>query len=223
MLVFTKTAGYRHAAIPAAIAAIKTLGGTRGFTVEATEDASTFTPERLTGYRVVIFLLTTGDVLNAAQQAALERYVDGGGGFAGVHSASDTEHDWTWYHDMLGATFKNHPKIQRATVRVDDAAHPSTAGLPKDWTRTDEWYNFKGLRSNDLHALLTVLEGTYTGGTMGARHPIAWCRNPAPSRVWYTAMGHTEATYREPLFLNHLGAGIAWAAGIVAGGCATPA
>jgi type 1 glutamine amidotransferase len=221
ILVFSKTAGFRHASIPVAIAAVKKLGtGSTLAEVDATEDAGAFTPENLDRYRAVVFLLTTGDVLDEPQQKAMEDFVSGGGGFAGVHSATDTEYGWPWYHEMIGATFKNHPKIQQATVAVEDASHPSTAGLPPDaWNRTDEWYNFRPFDTSHIHVLLTVLEDTYQGGTMGGYHPISWCRGSALGRVWYTAMGHTEASYRDRLFLGHLLGGISWAAGIADGEC----
>src|SRR5215467_7432103 len=94
VLVFTKTTGFRHASIPAAVQAVTTLGENNGFTVDATEDGGAFTDANLARYDAVIFLLTTGDVLDDAQQAAFERYIHAGHGWVGVHSAADTEYDW---------------------------------------------------------------------------------------------------------------------------------
>jgi cytochrome c len=214
-LVFTKTAGYRHDSIPAAISAIEQLGGANGFAVDATEDASTFTGANLSRYRVVIFLLTTGDVLDAGQQAAFTAYIEAGGAFVGVHSAADTEHDWPWYGGLVGAYFASHPPIQPATVDVVDRNTPSTVHLPAVWRRTDEWYNFSTDPSASVTVLAQVDERTYVpgDGAMGASHPIAWQHRYDGGRSWYTAGGHMIGSYSEPLFLRHLLGGILWAAG----------
>jgi hypothetical protein len=133
ILVFTKTAGFRHSSIPTAVSAVRQLAEHNGLAVDATEDAAAFTPFNLARYDAVVFLMTTGDVLNDGQQRAFERYFRRGGGFVGVHSAADTEYDWTWYGAMLGTRFKNHPQIQRAAISVQDRRHPSTHGLPRRW------------------------------------------------------------------------------------------
>lgn len=213
-LVFSRTTGFRHASIPAGIAAIESIGAANALEVEATEDPTAFTPTNLARFRVVIFLNTTGDVLDSAQQAAFEQYIAAGGGFAGVHSAADTEYNWPWYGELVGAYFQSHPAIQAATVQVVDSAHPATTGLPVAWDRIDEWYDFQSVPGPLVRTLLTVDEGTYTGGTMGAPHPISWSRSVAQGRAWYTAMGHTIESYAEPLFLQHLRGGILWAANL---------
>jgi type 1 glutamine amidotransferase len=214
-LVFTKTAGYRHDSIPAAIMAIEQLGAANGFAADATEDASTFTSANLSRYRVVIFLLTTGDVLDAAQQAAFTAYIEAGGAFVGVHSAADTEHDWPWYGGLVGAYFASHPPVQPATVDVVDRNTPSTVHLSAVWRRTDEWYNFSADPSASVTVLAQLDERTYApgDGAMGASHPIAWQHRYDGGRSWYTAGGHTIGSYSEPLFLRHLLGGILWAAG----------
>jgi len=212
-LVFSKTGGYRHDSIDEGIAAITALGAAHEFRVDATEDAAVFADARLARYQVVIFLNTTGDVLDGGQQAAFERFIRGGGGFVGVHSATDTEYDWSWYHKLVGAYFENHPAIQPATIDVVDRQHLSTRGLPPKWERTDEWYNFRGALGPDVTVLATLDETSYSGGTMGASHPISWYHTYDGGRAWYTALGHTAASYAEPLFLEHLLGGIRWAAG----------
>jgi type 1 glutamine amidotransferase len=103
VLLFSKTAGFRHDSIPAAIAALRSLGEANGYLVDATEDASAFTPASLSRYRAVVFLLTTGDILDGPQQDALMGFVRAGGGWMGVHSASDTEYGWPWYGGLVGA------------------------------------------------------------------------------------------------------------------------
>ncbi len=213
VLVFSKTAGFRHDSIEAGVAAIRELGAKHGFQVEATEDASGFTAENLARYRVVAFLNTTGDVLPAPQEAAFERFIRAGGGYVGIHSATDTEYDWPWYGALVGTYFSKHPAIQTATLRVLDRTHPSTRELPPEWVRRDEWYNFRYAPAGDVQVLIEIDESTYSGGTMGARHPMAWCHAYDGGRAWYTALGHTRESYVEPLFLAHLLGGIRWAAG----------
>jgi len=219
VLVFSKTAGFRHASIPDGIEAIRQLGADHGFTVTATEDAGAFTSDNLAQYEAVVFLSTTGDVLNAEQQAAFEDYIRSGGGFVGIHAAADTEYDWPWYGRLVGAYFQSHPAIQQATVSVTDPNHPSTRSLPRDWVRTDEWYDYRTNPRGDVHVLAELEETTYSGGLMGADHPIAWCHNYDGGRAWYTGGGHTSESYREPAFLAHLLGGIETAAGAVEADC----
>jgi cytochrome c len=215
VLVFTKTASFRHDSIPAAIAAIRELGMANGLVVDATEDSGVFTNASLGRYDAVVFLMTTGDVLDETQQRAFERFIRRGGGFAGVHSATDTEYGWPWYGGLVAARFKSHPHIQRASVRVA-ARHPSTAGLPDMWSRTDEWYNFARNPRPSVHVLATLDETSYSPGpgAMGADHPIAWWHAYQGGRAWYTAGGHTAESYADPLFRRHLIGGIRYAAGL---------
>ncbi|RMI45604.1 ThuA domain-containing protein [Streptomyces triticirhizae] len=218
-LVFSKTEGFRHDSIPAGIEAIETLGAENGFDVTATEDAAVFTDEELARYEVVIWLSTTGDVLNDDQQAAFERYIAGGGGYAGVHAAADTEYDWPWYGELVGGYFAGHPEPQQATVTVEDPDHPSTAALPAAFERHDEWYDYAPNPRENAHVLATLDEGSYNGGTMGDDHPISWCQDVEAGRAWYTGMGHTQESYAEPEFLAHLLGGIRTAAGAVEADC----
>ena len=217
VLVFSKTTGFRHASIPQGIAAVRALAADHDFAVDSTEDAARFIDAELARYKVVAFLSTTGDILDADQKAAFERYIRSGGGFVGVHSASDTEYQWAWYGRLVGAYFASHPEIQRATVRIEDPGHPSTKGLPPVWQRTDEWYNFRSDPRGAVHVLATLDEATYSGGKMGADHPISWCQLIDGGRSWYTGMGHTVESYAEPLFRLHLLGGIESAAGVAAG------
>jgi cytochrome c len=222
VLVFSKTAGYRHGSIPTGIAAIEELGDQNGFTVEATEDAAAFTDENLDRFDAVVWLSTTGDVLDETQQAAFERYVADGGGYAGVHAASDTEYDWPWYGDLVGAYFDSHPQIQEATVNVEDRQHPSTADLPYQWNRTDEWYNFRENPRQDVHVLASLDESSYDAGSAAmGDHPIAWCHENSGGRAWYTGGGHTTESYSEPEFRSHLLGGVLYAAGERDGDCST--
>ena len=172
ILAFTKTTEYRHNSIPDAVAALRALGAEHGFAVDHSEDAAVFGDPQLASYRAVAFLLTTGDVLDAEQQAAFERFIRAGGGYVGIHSACDTEYDWPWYGRLVGAYFRRHPEIQAGTVLVEDRGHASTASLPERWERTDEWYDFRTNPRGQVNVLARLDEATYNGGGMGGDHPI---------------------------------------------------
>lgn len=219
VLVFSKTAGFRHDSIPDGIAAVRQLGATDGLTVDATEDATAFTTRNLRRYDAVVFLSTTGDVLNPAQQRAFEGYIRQGGGYAGVHAAADTEYDWPFYGGLAGAWFDSHPAIQPATVVVEDHAHPSTAALPARWERTDEWYNYRSNPRANAHVLASLDESSYTGGTMDGDHPIAWCQTYQGGRAFYTGGGHTRESFADPAFRAHLLGGLRWATGAAQADC----
>ncbi len=172
-----------------------------------------FSDQGLAAFDAVVFLNTTGNVLNNSQQAAFEKYIAKGGGFVGIHSAADTEYRWSWYGGLVGAYFASHPQIQQGTVLVPDNVHPSTASLPRRWRRVDEWYNYQSNPRGKVHVLAVLDERTYSGGSQPADHPISWCHAYEGGRSWYTGMGHTAATYSESEFLEHLQGGIAYAMG----------
>lgn len=212
VLVFSRTLGFRHTSIGDGIQAIRDIGTANNFTVTATEDPTMFRLDTLQKFQAVVFLNTTGDVLNGTQQTAFEQYIAGNKGFVGIHSATDTEYGWPWYGQLVGAWFTDHPAIQNATVHRMNTTHPSTATLPNSWSRNDEWYNF-GPWQSTVNPLLRVDESTYSGGTEGNPHYISWYHNFGGGRSWYTAMGHTEVSYTEANFVDHLKGGIKWAMG----------
>ncbi|MEV7289328.1 ThuA domain-containing protein [Streptomyces sp. NPDC093252] len=223
VLVFSKTAGFRHDAIPTGLDTLRTLGTQNDFTVTTTEDATAFTTANLGQYEAVVFLNTTGDVLNATQQTAFQSYIDSGGGYLGVHAAADTEYDWPYYGQLVGAWFQSHPAIQSATVRTEDRTHPATQHLGTTWTRTDEWYNYRANPRPSVHVLQTLDESTYSGGSMGSDHPITWCHGQGQGRSFYTGLGHTIESYADPNFRTLLLGGVRYAAGQVGANCAPPA
>ena len=218
VLVFSRTTGFRHTSIPQGIGAVEKLGQLHQFSVDATEDPALFTPENLVKYDAVIFMNTNGiDVLGPEQKTAFEGYIQTGGGYVGVHSAAATEYEWPWYNELVGAYFDNHPEPQEADVLVLDRVHPSTVHLPARWRRFDEWYNYRTNPRNDVHVLAVLDERSYEGGEMGHDHPIVWAHEFDGGRAWYTGLGHTEESYEDPTFLQHLLGGIEWAAGFVEG------
>ncbi|MFE3431987.1 ThuA domain-containing protein [Streptomyces sp. NPDC059171] len=219
VLVFSKTAGFRHDSIPAGIEALKEIGRDTDITVDSTESAAQFTTSNLARYDAVAFLSTTGDVLNTEQQKAFENYVANGGGYVGIHAAADTEYDWEFYGGLVGAYFDSHPQIQPATVRVEDHDHPATAHLDEEWERTDEWYNYRTNPRDKAKVLATLDETTYTGGNMKGDHPISWCQTYQGGRSFYTGLGHTKESYAEPSFRSHVLGGLRYATGQVKADC----
>jgi type 1 glutamine amidotransferase len=212
VLVFSKTAGFHHESIAVGIPAIIKLGHENNFDVDTTTNSAKFTVANLKQYAAVIFLSTTGDVLNNEQQTAFEQYIKVGHGFVGVHAATDTEYDWAWYGNLVGAYFKSHPAQQEAKLDVIDRGFPATNHLPATWSRFDEWYNYKWIAS-DLNVLIKIDEKSYKGGENGANHPMSWYHAYDGGRSFYTELGHTDASYADPLYLKHLLGGIQYAIG----------
>ena len=184
ILVFTKTAGYRHGSIEKGVATLKELGIQNNFEITQTEDSLQFTIDNLKKYQLVIFLNTTQDVLGEEQQNVFKSYINSGGSFLGIHAASDTEYDWPWYGKLVGAYFVSHPEQQEARINVIDNSHQSTSHL------NDTWMHF--------------------GGINGDNHPIAWYHEFDGGRAFYTGLGHTDASYDEPNFRKHLLGAIEW-------------
>ncbi|GAB2930648.1 ThuA domain-containing protein [Streptomyces mayteni] len=212
ILLFTRTTGFRHDSIPAGVAAFHELGAAHGFAVTATEDPAELAA-RLPGSRAVVFLSTSGDALTEPSRAALRAHLAAGGGFVGVHGAATTEYGWPWFGDsVVGAVFDGHPALQPGVVTVEDHDHPATAHLGDRWEFTDEWYNFTANPRGRVRVLASADESTYTGGRMGADHPLVWCHERAGGRSFYTALGHTDESFADPDFRRHLLGGLGWAA-----------
>lgn len=215
VLVFTKAQGYVHASIPKGAAAIMQLGKENGFDVDTTSDATSFTENNLKQYAALVFISTTGNTMNADEKIQLQRYIQAGGGFVGIHAAADAEYNWPWYNKLVGAYFLSHPgnpNVRKATVVVTDTTHPATKGLPQRWERTDEWYNYKSIDPG-IKVLAKLDEDTYEGGENGENHPIMWYHEFDGGRVFYTGGGHTDESYTEPLYLKSLLGGIKYAMG----------
>lgn len=212
ILVFSKTEGFRHDSIGAGKAMLQTLADDNGWLLELTEDSSLFNADELGKFAVVVWLNTTGDVLNATEQAAFEDYIENGGGYVGIHSAADTEYDWPWYGNLVGAYFQSHPHNQTATVEIEQGDHPATEHLNASWSHFDEWYNFQSNPRDRVNVLLSVDENSYSPGegAMGD-HPIAWYHSIESGRAFYSGLGHTSAAYSDPDFIAHIEGGLIWA------------
>jgi cytochrome c len=217
VLVFSRTRGFRHDSIPAGISALTSLAQQHGFGLTATEDGKELTDQKLGGFAAVVFLSTTGDILIAEQEAAVERYMAAGGGFVGIHAAADCEYKWPYYQRLVGAYLSAHSAITTATVNVEPVTHPSLTGLPSPWSHEEEWYGFQTNPRPEVTILLTVDETSFDPGQgrMGPDHPVAWHHQNLGGRAFYTALGHTSESFQDPAVLSHLLGGIQWAAGIV--------
>ena len=217
VLVFSRTTGFRHESIAAGQTLIQTLGDAHGFAVTLTEDPASFTPKGLAGFAVVVFLNTTGSVLDSAGKAAFEAWLRAGGGYVGVHSAADTEYDWPFYGELIGghAWFHSHPAIQTARIDVERGDDPAVRHLPAHVDIEDEWYNFRANPRPVVDVLLRLDEQSYApgDGAMGVDHPIAWKRTIDAGRSFYTGLGHRIETYLDPRFRRHMLGGLVWAAG----------
>ncbi|MEE9321012.1 MAG: ThuA domain-containing protein [Granulosicoccus sp.] len=215
VLLFSETRNFRHNSIENALGALEELATSAAVqTDRASDSAGVFTDANLANYDAVVWVMTSGDVLNADEQVVFEHYIRSGGGYAGVHSASDTEYEWPWYGGLVGAYFDRHPAVQSASQDVEDGSHPSTAHLSSRWRRTDEWYDYRTNPRAQVNVLLSLDEDSYTEGGMGDDHPSAWYHDYDGGRSWYTGGGHTKASFSEPDFRAHLLGGLLYAAGL---------
>lgn len=212
VLIFSKTAAFRHASIEEGVNSLSQYLSTEGITVDTTEDSKYFVEDSLRNYSAVIFLSTTGDVLDNRQQADFERYIQAGGGYVGIHAASDTEYMWPWYNDLVGAYFDGHPDIQDADLIIKNSQDKCCSHLPQKWNLNEEWYNFKSINP-DIEVLIEIDESSYSGGTNSPNHPMVWRHAYDGGRSFYTALGHKSETFADPLFLKHVAAGIEYAIG----------
>lgn len=221
VLLFTKTAGFHHKSIHEGVAGVRALAQRHNFTLEWHEDANRINDKNLEKFDVIVFLNTTGDIFNAEQQKAMEKFIQSGKGFVGIHSAADTEYEWEWYTKMVGRMFKIHPAQQTAMLDVVDSNFPGMGRMPKRLMWTDEWYEYGPEKINDLKYLVAVDEKTFApyakwgdneGKGMGDFHPISWYHEYDGGRAFYTGLGHIPAIYSDPIFLDHLYGGIYWAA-----------
>lgn len=207
VLIFSKTTGFRHESIPKGVKTVTQLLEAEQIKTVHTENAAYFCSDSLAKFDAVLFLSTTGDIFNAEQKSAFQSFIRSGKGFIGVHAATDTEHNWPWYGQLVGGYFASHPAVQNAKIDVVDNKHPATAQLPAVWWHKDEWYDFKNVQPG-LHILMTLDEKSYADGKMGKFHPIAWFQTFDGGRMFYTGLGHTDAAYDVAAFQQHIVGGV---------------
>ncbi len=215
VLLFSETRDFRHDSTESALIALEELAASANIETDRANDSTgIFTDANLADYDAVVWVMTSGDVLDQAEQLAFENYIRAGNGYAGIHAASFTEYEWPWYGGLVGAYFESHPQIQAATQNVEDSTHESTLHLPPTWRRTDEWYDYRTNPRSQVNVLLSLDESSYSGGAMGDDHPSAWYHEYDGGRSWYTGGGHTVESYSESDFRTHLLGGLTYAAGI---------
>ncbi|MEM7585512.1 MAG: ThuA domain-containing protein [Acidobacteriota bacterium] len=217
ILVFTRAEGFVHPSITDGVTLLTDLAMEEGATLDVTDETDVFTPAGLAAYDVVVWVSTTGDVLDAPEQAAFEDFIRAGGGYVGIHAAADCEYGWPWYGELLGnrAWFDSHPAIQTATLLLESPDHPG-AGLFDDVdTFQDEWYNFRSNPRPAVQVVQTIDEDSYDpgSGAMGDDHPIVWAHDFQGGRSFYTALGHRPATYSDIRFKEQIRGALQWAAG----------
>ncbi|KAF2467370.1 glycosyl hydrolase [Lindgomyces ingoldianus] len=215
VLVFSKTSAYRHASIPAGIAAIKALADrTKLFTVEASENAETSMTSSLERYAVVVLLHCSGNFLDTAQVDALKKFVQSGGGVVGIHGAAAGLYNNEWYGALIGAHFDMHPDPEPGRVLVEQTGEGiiSVAHGRDNWM--DEWYNFRThpRENKNLGVLLKGDTTSFQGGKMGEDHPLAWCQEFDGGRSFYTALGHFDEAYADEWYMDQILKGILWVA-----------
>jgi type 1 glutamine amidotransferase len=229
VLVVTATQGFRHSSIPTAEKVIADLAEkSHAFTVDyarggkdGKEDADLkekMSADALKNYDVVIFANTTGDLPIPDKDAFIE-WIKSGKGFVGMHSASDTYHNYKPYLEMLGGEFETH----HAQVCVDcmnkDRGFPTSRHLKGIWTIFDEIYIIKNFDRTKMHGLLSLDKHPNTG--IPGDYPVSWCKNFGQGRVFYTSLGHREDVWENPVYQKYILEGIRWSLGLTEGD-ATP-
>ncbi|MEN3747576.1 ThuA domain-containing protein [Sphingomonas sp. HF-S3] len=226
VLIFTKTAAFRHDSIPDAVRALSDLAEKRGWRAVASEDSALFTPDSLARFDVIVFASATGDLLSAEQRQAFESWLAAGHGFVALHGAGDGSHP-DWYSRMIGTgPYTGHPggadQFQTGNLILLDRTHPATRHLPRRWRWTEEYYAYASPPRADAHILARLDE---TGmrfepkQVMGDRHALIWWRCEGRGRIFYSALGHRGETWRDPAHVRMLDGALAWAGRKAGKGC----
>jgi type 1 glutamine amidotransferase len=226
ILVYTRSytpdgKGYVHDNIASSVAAIRKLGAANGFAVDASDDPKVFITANLKQYRVLVFSNSNNEAFeNDAQREAFKKFIEGGGGFVGIHSASGSERKWEYYHEVIGGLFKRHPKFQPFTVKVMDPTFPAVKGVPATFEWADECYYHEKLHPGIKPVLVTdpqkIVDPKFAddpGELIDGMRPLAWYQTFDGGREFYLALGHKKEDYENPLLLHLILGGIQWAMG----------
>jgi type 1 glutamine amidotransferase len=210
MLVYSKTAGFRHDSIADGIAMLQTIATEQGFTIKATETNEDITAEGLKQYEIIFFMNSTGDIFNEAEQKAYEDWMTTqNGAMAGTHSATDTENGWAFYSEVTGQYYDGHGSANTAdTIKFEESAadFPAVKGIPNPWQRNEEWYKFNSYQQWSVKPGFKIL-GRKTADTQ----PIIWAREWGNFRSFYSAIGHDKSVFTDPVVKKHITGGIMWA------------
>jgi type 1 glutamine amidotransferase len=207
--MFTATTGFRHDSIQTAREVMTALGPANGAIFTATEDLAAVSSAHLANFDVVMFANTSGDLpFTADQRNALMAFVNGGKGFVGTHSATDTLYSWPEYGRLVGAYVTDHPWTQQGRVIVEDASHPAS-GVREAFSLEEEFYTFSDNPRNRVQVLLR-LDAASVNAAPGD-YPLAWAQSFGSGRSYYNALGHFPGTWRDARFQSQLFAAIRWA------------
>lgn len=221
IIVFTKTNGFEHECIPAAVAAIEKLSLANNWNIIITNQDTIFNHKQLQSIDLIILVSPTGDIFNAEAEKAIEQFVERDGkNLLTVHSGTDAEYDWQWYQNAIGARFMGHPPVQKGTIIIEDRNNPSTAIFPDDtWMAEDEWYSFFSNPRDKVHVLISMDESSYDvdnnpwfpGKKLRMNdHPLVWYKELGEGIVYQSALGHPIEMYSNPIYLKHLKGAIDW-------------
>lgn len=220
ILILTKTGQYRHESLPDAVKAFVEMSEENGWNSTFTEDSSFFTKDILAKFDVIVFLLTNKNILSDDQKRSFKEYIQSGGGFVGVHSATVTEMEWDWYGQLIGARFIGHSGVQKGKIIIENNEHPSTKHIKSDeliWE--DEWYSFDYSPREYVDVLISLDESSIEPKTFHNKnmamgdHPIAWYHFFEGGRIFQTQLGHRPEIYQNPIFRKHLIGAVHWASG----------
>jgi len=194
-----------------------------------TENGAVFNSKDLSRFELVVFNNMTGDTLSTDQEAAFKTWLMDGGAWIGIHGSGDSSHkDWDWYQNQLiGPTFTGHPaapQFQKARVVNLAPDHPVMAGIGADFIHKDEWYSFDSVAQDYGHTPLAGLdETTYKPrnhiygdvsdlrmGNEAIEHPIIWSNCPGTGRMVYSAIGHSDKSYKDPVVRKILENSFKW-------------
>ncbi len=226
VLVYTRNfvsagTGYVHDNIQSSVDAIRKMGAENGFAVDVSDDPRVFTDSSLKQYRAIIFSNSNNEAFQSdSQREAFRRYIQAGGGLAGIHSATGSERKWPYFWSVMGGKFLRHPKFQKFVVRVVDRDHPSTRDLPVTFEWEDECYYHDNLSPAIRPLLVTDParlddpdKAVYPGDRFGDSLPLAWRQELDGGRQFYTGLGHLKEHYASPILYQHILGGILWVIG----------
>ncbi len=221
VLIYTKNGkGFVHKNIPASIKCLEKICKDNGWAFKSTDDASVFTKDKISEFDVLVFSNTNNETFDTqAQKDVFKAYINGGGGFVGIHSACGSERDWPWFWANLGGKFARHAPGQDFDIKVIDKKHISTSFLGDVWKwKKDEFYYLNHLNpgihvliAGDLGTIKDAGKNKYPGNVFGRYFPLAWCQEFDGGRQWYTALGHSDEHYKDENFVKHITGGIKWA------------
>ncbi|MFL6239658.1 MAG: ThuA domain-containing protein [Actinomycetes bacterium] len=225
VVVVTQCAPYKtgrmsgvHGSREQAVSAFGEIAGARSWSTMRVDNVTTISEDVLTRARVLA-LYTIGEVPWSPGQRSLilERLRAGELAIVGVHSATDANHTWDDYGEVIGARFAGHPVSAALPLTVEENDHPATRHFDGNWSLHDELYLFDHVRP-DAEVLLRLEDSAVQDLAPGtaqpaAGYPIAWCHRIESGRVFYTALGHFLLAWEHPDYVQHVAGGLAWACG----------